>query len=439
MSQDSINVGELQAPRGTRDFYPEEMAHHRRMLDAWRSVSIRNGFEEVDGPIFETLDLYRVKSGDGIVSELFSFRRAGGSTDYALRAEFTPTLARMVARRANGLPKPIKWFATPNFCRAERPQRGRLREFWQWNVDFLGEAGPVADAEVIFVLVDLLRELGIEEGQVQVRISHRAVVAQMLLRLGVAQDRLDEAFVLLDARAKLEDAAFAERAAALGLDPPRVQRLDEVCRRRFAAGDLGHLARTLGMDAPPEDLVGLDAQLVAFGIEKWCVYDLGVVRGLAYYTGTVFEAFETTGVERALAGGGRYDKLIETFGGPAMPAVGFGMGDVVLANMLRDKGLEPDEVGARPDVFVVPRADADAAVISGWVARLRSAGFHARTTYKTTRNTGKLLKEAGAARARFALLVAAGDAADSPALELKDLASGEQAAVGADEVFDRLR
>ncbi len=426
-------AADLQAPRGTRDFYPQEMAHHRRLVDAWRRVSERNGFDEVDGPVFETLDLYKVKSGEGIVSELFSFRRSGGSTDYALRAEFTPTLARMVAKRANGLPKPIKWFATPNFCRAEKPQRGRLREFWQWNVDFLGEAGPAADAEVIFVLVDLLRELGIAEGQVQVRISHRAVVAQMLVRLGVQEDRLDEAFVLLDARAKLDDAAFAGRAAGLGLDPAKVQRLDEVCRRRFAAGDLGHLARALGMDAPPEDLVGLDEQLVAYGIEKWCAYDLGVVRGLAYYTGTVFEAFETTGVERALAGGGRYDKLIETFGGPSMPAVGFGMGDVVLANMLRDKGLEPEEVGARPDVFVVPLADAEPAVVTGWVARLRGEGLHARTTYKATRNTGKLLKEAGNARARFALLVGAAS------LELKNLESGDQAAVDAHEVASRVR
>ena len=286
---------------------------------------------------------------------------------------------------------------------------------------------------MIFTLVDLLRELGIAEGQVQVRISHREVVAQVLARLGVPQEKLGEAFTLLDARAKLDDAAFVEHAAELGLDPPRVQRLDEVCRRRFEAGDLGHLARSLGMDAPPEHLVALDAQLVAFGIEKWCVYDLGVVRGLAYYTGTVFEAFETTGVERALAGGGRYDKLIETFGGPPMPAVGFGMGDVVLANMLRDKGLEPEDVGARPDVFVVPLGDAEPAEVSGWVARLRSAGLHARTTYKATRNTGKLLKEAGAVRARFALLVGA----DS--LELKDLGSGEQQAVEADAVVERLR
>ncbi|BAM02862.1 histidine--tRNA ligase [Phycisphaera mikurensis] len=429
----STPVSDLQAPRGTRDFYPEEMARHRRLLDAWRRVSLRNGFEEVDGPIFETLDLYKVKSGDGIVSELFSFRRDGGSTDYALRAEFTPTLARMVAKRANGLPKPIKWFATPNFCRAERPQRGRLREFWQWNVDFLGEAGPSADAEVVFVLVDLLRELGVREGQVQVRISHRAVVAQVLQRLGVPAERLTEAFELLDSRSKLEPGVFAERAAGLGLDPPKVQRLDEVCRRRFAAGDLGHLARALGMDAPPDDLVGLDAQLVAFGIAGWCAYDLGVVRGLAYYTGTVFEAFETAGVERALAGGGRYDRLIETFGGPAMPAVGFGMGDVVLANLLRDKKLEPEHAGDGPDVFIVPLADADPAAVTGWVARLRSGGLHARTTYKPTRNTGKLLKEATGARARFALLVGV----DS--LELKNLATGEQQAIADEDVASRLR
>ncbi|MEM8495458.1 MAG: histidine--tRNA ligase, partial [Planctomycetota bacterium] len=395
----------IQGPPGTRDFYPQDMAWHRHLLDAWRRVSVRNGFEEVDGPIFETLELYKVKSGEGIVSELFSFRRTGGKTDFAIRPEFTPTLARMVAAKASALPKPIKWFATPNFCRAERPQRGRLREFWQWNVDLLGLDTPAADAEVIFTCVDLLAELGLDASQVKVKISHRDVVRQVLEKLGVAGDKLGDAFVLLDKRDKLPPDEFTKLAGGLGLNEHKVARFEEVCRRKYASGDLDHLARSLAMDTPPEDLVALDAQLRAFGIADWCEYDLGIVRGLAYYTGTVFEVHEATGVERAIAGGGRYDKLIELFGGPKMPGIGFGMGDVVLSNVLADKGLIPDEVGDRPDAFVFAVDDAGAASVPGIVSELRRAGLHARMTYKTTRNVGKLLKDATACNARFAVMV----------------------------------
>lgn len=422
----------IQSPKGTRDFFPAEMAWHQHLLDCWRRVSVRHGFEQVDGPIFETLDLYKVKSGEGIVSELFSFRRTGGHTDFAIRPEFTPTLARMVAGKANALPKPIKWFATPNFCRAERPQRGRLREFWQWNIDLIGLDTPAADAEVIFTCIDLLAELGLTSDQVRVKISHRTVVSQVLTKLGVPEDKLPAAFALLDKRDKLTPEDFTKQAGTLGLDEHRVERFEEVCRRKYQAGDLSHLARSLAMEAPPEDLAALDAQLTAFGIADWCEYDLGIVRGLAYYTGTVFEVHEATGVERAIAGGGRYDQLIELFGGPAMPAVGFGMGDVVLTNVLADKGLVPDNVQPRPDAFVFAASDEAAEKIPGVVADLRRAGLHARMTYKTSRNVGKLLKDANNARARFVVIV-------GEELEVKNLATGEQQQVQAGDLVEALR
>ena len=425
-------MAKVQAPKGTRDLYPPEMAWHRHLLDAWRRVSIRNGFDQVDGPLFEKLDLYKIKSGEGIVSELFSFKRTNGTTDFAIRPEFTPTLARMVATQANSLPKPIKWFCTPNFCRAERPQRGRLREFWQWNVDLLGLDTPAADAEVLFTLVDLLAELGLTANQVKVKISHRDVVGEILTKLGVPTERMTDAFNLLDAKDKMASDEFTQSAGGLGLDPPSVERFEQMCRRRYAAGDLAHLARSLGVDEPPADLLALDDQLAAFGIADWCEYDLGIVRGLAYYTGTVFEVHETTGVERAIAGGGRYDKLIELFGGPATPAVGFGMGDVVLTNVLRDKGLIPDDVMPRPDVYVLAAKDDAAAEVPGVVADLRRAGLHARMSYRATRNVGKLLKEASAANARFAVIL--GDD-----VQLKDLATGEQRAVERGELVGEVR
>jgi histidyl-tRNA synthetase len=414
----------LQAPRGTRDFYPQDMAWQNYLRDAWRRVSIRHGFEEIDGPIFETLELYTIKSGPGIVSELFSFRRAKGDTDFALRPEFTPTLARMVAARANALPKPIKWFCTPNLCRAERPQRGRLREFLQWNIDLLGLDSATADAEVILVAVDLLQELGLSSDQVRIKISHRNVVRKILGRLGVNNDKMNDAFNLLDRRDKFPKEVFTQQAMALGLDEYRVDRFEQMCRRKYQAGDVSHMQRSVGLEQPLDDLEALDQQLQNFGVADWCEYDLGIVRGLAYYTGTVFEVHEATGVERAMAGGGRYDNLIELFGGPVLPAIGFGMGDVVLTNVLRDKNLIPDDVCPSPDAFIFAVTDSGAAQLGRVVGDLRTRGVHARFSYKTTRNTGKLLKDADSCHARLAVIL--DDQVANGQATVKNMKTGEQ-------------
>lgn len=422
----------FQSPRGTRDFYPAEMAWRNHLTDAWRRVSIRNGFEQVDGPIYESLELYKAKSGDGIVSELFHFEDRGGR-GLAIRPEFTPTLARMVAARANSLPKPIKWFCTPNLCRAERPQRGRVREHWQWNIDMLGVEDASADAEVIATAVDFFQSVGLEPTHLKFKVSHREVVKQVLNKLGVPDDKMLDAFALLDRRDKIPAEEFTQGAVALGLDEYKVERFGQMCRRKYPAGDVDHLARSLGMDSGLDDLHKLDDQLRAFGIAEWCEYDLGIVRGLAYYTGTVFEVHEVSGAERAVAGGGRYDKLIELFGGPPTPAVGFGMGDVVISLVMQDKGLMPGNVQAVPDVFLIAASDTAAAQVPGLATKLRQQGMHARFSYKTTRNVGKLLKDAAAAKARFAVIV------EDAGLQLKDLATGEQSPVTAADLPERLR
>jgi histidyl-tRNA synthetase len=422
----------LQPPKGTRDFYPDEMARRRYLHDAWRRVSKRHGFDEVDGPIFESLDLYKVKSGEGIVSELFHFKDRG-DRELAIRPEFTPTLARMVAAKANGLPKPIKWFCTPNLCRAEKPQRGRLREFDQWNIDMLGEAGPIADAEVIAVSVDLLRELGVGPELVKVKLSHREVVRQVLRALGVGDEKMNEAFTLLDAKDKLPPEVFAEKAKALGLGDEQVQRFDAMCSQTYAVGEIDKLRDAAGIDDALDDLVAIDQTLASFGLGEWCVYDLGIVRGLAYYTGTVFELHVTTGKERALGGGGRYDKLIELFGGPSMPAVGFGMGDVVLTNLLEDENLLPDTLTqAQPDAYVIALTDAGDAALPGVVSSLRFAGLHTRMNYKTTRKVGKLLKDAEACGATVAILL------DDEGASVKDLATGDQQTVAINQLVEYL-
>ena len=433
----------FQAPKGTRDFYPAEMAVRRRLEGAWREASTCFGYEEVDGPTFEHLGLYTAKSGEGIVSELFSFRRAGGSDDYALRPEFTPTLARMVAARAAQLPMPVKWFAVPNFFRAERPQRGRLREFFQWNVDLLGAEGPAVDAEVIGVAVSALARLGLKPSDVRVKVSHRVAAARVVRALGVAEESVAAAFELLDRRDKVPAEEFAKRAAALGLSGEALARFEQAVRTRVPVGaDLAALAAAagIGTDALGE-LAALRDALVAAGLGDWCEFDLGIVRGLAYYTGTVFEVHEASGAERAIAGGGRYDGLVELFGGPRTPAMGFGMGDVVLGLVLADRGLLPadgSELLPRPDAFVISSGDAAAeAALAPLVARLRADGLHVRHSYKATRNVGKLLADASRQRARFAVILGA-ESADGMA-QLKDLASGEQRAVTMAELAGALR
>jgi len=426
----------LQAPKGTRDLYPEDAAWRNYLLDAWRRVSIRNGFEEVDGPIFETLDLYKVKSGEGIISELFHFTDRG-ERDLAIRPEFTPTLARMVAARANALPRPIKWFCMPNLCRAERPQRGRLREFLQWNIDVLGADDAIADVECIYTAVDLLRELGLTPEHVRVKISHRQTVRHILAKLGVPDDRMQAAFELLDRREKMEPGEFTKAAAELGLDESQVERFEQICRYKYDVGQLDRLAQHLVLEEELEDLAALDAQLQKFNLKAWCEYDLGIVRGLAYYTGTVFEIHEISGGERALAGGGRYDDLVEMFGGPSMPAVGFGMGDVVLTLVLQDKGLIPEEYTPRPDAFVLAGSDAGAEQMGPIVAALREAGLHTRFTYRSTRNVGKLLKEADSHRARFAVIL--DDKVRDGVAAVKNLETGEQTEVRLAELASALR
>jgi len=433
----------FQAPKGTRDFYPAEMAVRRHIESVWRQISINHGFEEIEGPSFEHLDLYTVKSGEGIVSELFSFRRAGGDTDYALRPEFTPTLARMYAAKANTLPSPTKWFCIPTHYRAERPQRGRLREFVQWNVDMIGDASPRADAEIIAVAVEVLQRLGLRAADITIKISHRDLIAEALHRAGVGEDSIEPVMALLDRRQKVTAEEYQKSAHSFNLDDrlysesvsEMAQRINSV----IAALEKGEACpvdeREVSM--PERELIELCRSLADRSILNWCAFDPGVVRGLAYYTGIVFE-IEAAG-ERAIAGGGRYDKLIELFGGPPTPACGFAMGDVVIRLVLEDKGLlQPgEEYLPRPDVFIISNGAEEAErELARLTARLRAEGYHVRHSYRATRNVGKLLGEADRQRARCVIIL--GDELQRHHIIVKDLASGEQREVSLDDLDETL-
>jgi len=430
----------FQAPRGTRDFYPIELARRRWIEEKWRRTAVRHGFEEIDGPTFEHLDLYTVKSGEGIVSELFSFTRQGGDTRFALRPEFTPTLARLAAARANALPKPTKWFSVGPYFRAERPQRGRLREFLQWNVDVIGDDSAEADAELILCCIDLLRSVGLIETDVRVKVSHRNIASTLLQSVGIPTEDHENWLPLLDRWSKISNEAFIEDAGKIGGSKQQALKILETFESEL---DSQGFTETW-LENPNVTGVDLYVDSMLRSIQKageieWVDIDRTIVRGLAYYTGTVFEVHEATGAERAIAGGGRYDNLIELFDGPPTPAVGFAMGDVVLSLVLQDKGLMPtdeqiaQDLGLRPDVFVIPTADTEH-LIKPLVARLRREGMHARHTYKSTRNVGKLLKEAGAANAKLAVILESAESAT-----LKDLDSGEQRDVPIDGLVDAIQ
>ena len=430
----------LQAPTGTRDFYPAELNRLRYIQKAWRDTSIAHGFDEIDGPTFEHLDLYTIKSGEGIVSELFSFERFGGEKTFALRPEFTPTLARLYAARASSLPKPTKWFWQQNCFRAERPQRGRLREFSQWNCDIIGDDSVTGDAECILTCIAALERMQLRESDVRVRVSDRTIMNQVLSVCGVDSSGCQSALNLLDARSKLDNGRFQTGADALNLD---VQTLDR-CLKRIASV-LADKDETIALDTSAgsvdlSPLWDLREELAQAGVQTWIEFDPTITRGLAYYTGMVFEVHEATGAERAIAGGGRYDGLIELFGGPPTPAVGFGMGDVVLSLVLQDKGLLPaddkiaDELGLTPDALVVsngtPEADAQVGPV---LASLRKTKLHARRSYKATKNVGKLIQEAAKMRARWCVIIESATTA-----QVKDMRTQEQVSMGLDELAGRL-
>lgn len=448
----------FQAPTGTRDFYPLEAAQRRFITESWRSASIRHGFEEVDGPTFEHAELYTVKSGEGILSELFSFSRAGGEKAYALRPEFTPTLARLFASRAGGLPKPTKWFCTPTFFRAERPQRGRLREFLQWNLDIIGDGSAAADAEVIATCVTLLQGLGFTSKDLRVKINHRAALSAWFTKRGIAPDDHAQVLKLLDQRGKISDTEFAVKLASFGFTPQMAEIFTRgVMRLELKAGEnnitfagqtLDRASITSAANDEDVDLTffseavqPLALELAAAGVLDWIDFDLSIVRGLAYYTGMVFEVHESSGAERAIAGGGRYDNLIELFGGPPTPAVGMGMGDVVLSLVMKDKGLFPSDsdvmerAGMRPDVFVIsngtPQADIQ---VRPLIANLRRSGLHARHTYKSTKNVGKLLKEGSDQRAHICVIIES-----DTQCTIKVMATGAQQTTSIDEAVGVVR
>ena len=411
---------------GFRDFYPEDLALRAHIFQTWRTVATRYGFVEYDGPPLEPLDLYTAKSGDEIVGQLYNFTDKG-DRQVALRPEMTPTLARMVAAQAGKLRKPIRWFSIPQLFRYERQQRGRLREHFQLNCDLIGEAGPLADAELIALAIDVLRSFGLGPQDVRVRLSDRRVLTALLQHRGVPSLGMVKAYEFIDKIERLRKEQIQELSARPEVfAPATVFDLQDISRIR----GWDHLDQELRQSADLSNsglhLKETYESLGSMGLAEFVEVDLTIVRGLAYYTGIVFEIFDTGRTLRAICGGGRYDNLLDAVGGVQLPAAGFGMGDVVLSELLKEKGLFPSHVSSI-DVFLAFITRDDLPHVLALAHQLRDAGL--RVEYALSpQAVGKQLKLADARNARVAVVVGPDEWARSEVL-IKDLRSGMQESV----------
>lgn len=353
----------MQALPGFRDFYPAPVPQReawsadlrQHIFEAWRRTARSYGFREYDGPPLEPLELYTLKSGDEIVAQLFNFEDKGGR-QVSLRPEMTPTLARMVAAAERNYRKPIKWFAIPQLFRYEKQQKGRLREHFQFNADIFGESDPAADAELVALLIDSLRALGLQAQDFVLRLSSRNAWQSFFEAHCPDRTRAYAFYQVVDKLERERPEVSDERLRALGTS------LEQV-RAFIAAGE------------PNDELRAVLESLQARGLGEFVRIDYGVIRGLAYYTGVVFEAFDRQGEFRAIAGGGRYDQLVKlvSSGKVDLPGLGFGMGDVVLAELLQARGLVPS-FNAGLDDFVLIEDESLRPESLALVQRLRSAG-----------------------------------------------------------------
>jgi histidyl-tRNA synthetase len=423
-----------QALPGFRDFFPAEAALRNHIFGAWRSVAARYGFEEYDGPPLEPLELYTDKSGDEIVGQLYEFEDRGGRR-VALRPEMTPTLARMVGARAAALKKPIRWYSMPQLFRYERQQRGRLREHFQLNMDLIGESGPLADAEIAAAALDILRALGFGPDVIRLRLSDRRVVAALLRAEGVADDRLLTAYAAIDKVEREPSAVLVDRLVAAGMTAEVAERVLVVGRLRGRDALADALERVPGGPEVAEDLFDCVAALERMELGAFVDLDLSIVRGLAYYTGIVFELFDAGRSLRAICGGGRYDGLLRALGGTDLPAVGFGMGDVVLTELVTAHGRQP--AAAPPlDAFLVAVGSEDFPHLLALAHRLRDAGRRVEYALRT-QSVGKQLKLAAARGASHAVIMGPDERAEG-AVVLRDLTGGDERRIPLDRVHDAL-
>ena len=409
----------INSVKGTRDYYPEEMSARTWLYNILRKVSESFGYQEYEGPILETLDLYAAKSSEELVKEqAYSFTDRSGDW-ITMRPELTPTLARMIAQRQGQLVYPLRWWSFGPFWRYEKPQKGRTREFFQWNIDLIGVDTPEANAELVAIVAELFRSVGLSPQEAVILINDRRLTNSQLEKLGVSLELRQACLSWIDRRDKLAPQAWEEYGQEIGLNAAQI----DGAKTFLENPDLWQESETLQR---------VLAALGAMGAKDYVKYDSGIIRGLPYYTGLVFEAFDMSGsLRRSILGGGRYNNLMAAVGGDPTPAVGFAMGDLVLSLMLKERGLMPAGGGASPASVMVTVFDGDRMPTSlALAAELRRAGLKV-ACYPEPARLPRQFKYADRMGIRVAAVIGPDEAANQQ-VTLKDLKGGTQQTVARD-------
>lgn len=424
---------------GFRDFYPEELQLRNFIFNVWRRVCRQHNFAEYDAPILQPTELFVEKSGPEIVGQLFNFKDKG-EREVTLRPEMTPYVCQMVGAKAQSLKRPIRWFSIGEFFRYERPQKGRLRSFYQLNADIFDEADVTAEVELLALVIDVFRAFGMTQEHFAVRLSDRTLWLEFLAAKGLSEEQARSVLQAVDKWERESKEDSQKKLQAIGVKDAQALFADvESFMKIKSFAELEAFAQKQSSAALGERLKQwktIFADLKAMGLAEYVLIDLSIVRGLAYYTGFVFEAFQKTGEGRALAGGGRYDNLVEKVSGTPMPAFGMGLGDVTLADCLRENNLLPSFT-AGCDMFFVYTSDATRAKMLELLPQLRAAGMSVDMPLKAS-GFGKMMKAADRAGARHALILGDDELAKGVA-KIKNLASGEEREVALAQLNEHLK
>ncbi len=415
----------IQPVKGTREFYPEQMALRNFIYEKVRAASQAFGYQEWDGPFIESIDLYAAKSGEELVKkQSFVFEDRGGDL-VTLRPELTPSLARMIAARQNELTFPLRWWSFGPFWRYEQPQKGRSREFFQWNIDMLGVASPEADAELIAVAATFLNSVGLDPQQAAVFVNNRRLMESEFDALDIPIEKRMDVSNLVDRRSKMEPAKWEAYAVEIGLNQKQL-------------GGLKAVLGNYGLWKKNEDLIRLFAALEALGVSEYVKFDPNIMRGLLYYTGTVFEAFDIRGsLKRAILGGGRYDNLLTDVGGNPLPATGFAMGDLVVGIILQENGLIPEFMPSPARVLVTVFDPSLLSKSYALASSLRKAGLNTMI-YPESAKLQKQFKFADKMKMRVAATIGP-DEAEKGMVAIKDLLNGSQQIVSQEAAAQAIR
>ena len=414
----------IHSVKGTRDYYPEDMGIRTWMYGKIRQVSEAFGYSEYEGPILEKYELYAAKSSEEIVEkQSYVFTDRGGDK-LILRPELTPTLARMVASRQPQLIFPLRWWSFGPFWRYERPQKGRKREFFQWNIDMIGDPSPEADAELINIAATFLKSLGLKPDEVQILVNDRRLMDEETLSLGITEELRRDVYQLIDRKEKMLPEKWVENAEAIGLNNKQIEGLEKIIE-------------DYTLWEKSDELTRIFQSIEAYGTSDYVQFAPHVIRGFVYYTGPIFEAWDTAGDFRALFGGGRYDNLVEDVGGQPVGAVGFALGDLVITLFLKMLERLPQIRKSPAEVFVTT-FDKDHLSASLKIGNdLRQAGFNV-TNHLKIEKLSKQFKYADKIGAKLALVLGP-EELDKGGINVKNLETGEQKYVLLDELEERIR